>query len=145
MPHFGLMDEKELGLTAAAFQRARLHVRAGRRRMRQGKTAAGIATLYDALSHSMQWAWLSKQEHGQDDSPPLPKDRDLFSLLVAEGTIDSSLNFEKIFNLLKFTLDNSLPEGDYSDIIQDMETIMTRLKILPFDENSLPPEDPETY
>jgi hypothetical protein len=55
MPHFGLMDEKALGPVEGPLQRARLHVRGGKRRLRQGKVAAGIVTLYDALNGAMQW------------------------------------------------------------------------------------------
>jgi hypothetical protein len=139
------MDEKKLDPATAALQRARLHIRGGRRRMRQGKTAAGIATLYDALSHSMQWFWLTRQNSVQDHVPVMPGDRELFSLLVAEGALDLSMDFEKIFNLMKKSLDNSLPMHDYDDIVRNMETIMTRLGVLPFDENALPPEDPRTY
>ncbi len=49
MPHFGLMDEGSLGPVEGPLMRARLHIRGGKRRLRQGKIAAAIATLYDAL------------------------------------------------------------------------------------------------
>src|SRR3989304_5857220 len=54
MPHAGLMDENTLGPVEGPLQRARLHIRGGRRRLRQGKTSAGIVTLYDALLAAMQ-------------------------------------------------------------------------------------------
>ena len=53
MPHFGLMNEQELGPVAGPLQRARLHLRGGKRRLRQGKISAGIVTLYDALEGAM--------------------------------------------------------------------------------------------
>ena len=45
MPHFGLMNPEELGPKQSALQRARLHIRAGKRRLSQGKISAGIVTL----------------------------------------------------------------------------------------------------
>lgn len=36
MPHFGLMDADALGPIEAPLMRARLHIRGGRRRLRQG-------------------------------------------------------------------------------------------------------------
>jgi len=55
MPHFGLMDETKMGKADAALMRARLHIRGGRRRLRQKKVAAGLVTLYDALLSAMRW------------------------------------------------------------------------------------------
>ena len=54
MPHAGLMDEQALGPVEGPRQRARLHIRGGKRRLRQGKISAGIAALYDALDGAMQ-------------------------------------------------------------------------------------------
>jgi hypothetical protein len=50
---FRLMNEQELGPVAGLLQRARLHLRGGKRRLRQGKISAGIVTLYDALEGAM--------------------------------------------------------------------------------------------
>ena len=48
------MDEKTLGPVEGLRQRARLHIRGGKRRLRQGKISAGIVTLYDALEAAMR-------------------------------------------------------------------------------------------
>ena len=65
MPHFGLMDAKALGPERAALQRARLHLRGGKRRLRQGKISAGIATLSDALSFAMEWFCASPERRSR--------------------------------------------------------------------------------
>jgi len=62
MPHFGLMNERNMGPVEGPFLRARLHMRGGKRRLRQGKIAAGIVTLYDALNAAMQ-AYVAAEEH----------------------------------------------------------------------------------
>ena len=63
MPHAGLMDERLLGPVEGPLQRARLHIRGGKRRLRQGKISAGIATLADALSASLEWFTYTEGNH----------------------------------------------------------------------------------
>ncbi len=56
MPHAGLMDTKDsFEKPEGALLRARLHIRGGKRRLRQGKISAGIVTLYDALMFALRW------------------------------------------------------------------------------------------
>ena len=91
MPHFGLMDPKMLGPGEGALQRARLHIRGGKRRLRQGKVAAGIVTLYDALESAMEWyvavperrATVRSQE-GED----LGSSKTLFRALTRSGILN---------------------------------------------------------
>jgi hypothetical protein len=147
MPHFGLMDEKKLGPTATALQRARLHIRAGKRRLRQEKFSAGIATLYDALSHAMYWYLLTHPEIDTLGNPAdrAADDRQLFNRLVDAGVLENKRQYETLAHLLQEALNKKLPAGDYHGIIQEVETIMTRLGVMPFDEDRLPPENPNTY
>lgn len=46
------MDADVLGHEKTLFVRARLYIREGKRRLRQGKISAGIVTLYDDLMRS---------------------------------------------------------------------------------------------
>lgn len=147
MPHFGLMDEKKLGPTSAALERARLHIRAGKRRLRQGKVSAGIATLYDALSHAMYWYLLTHPEIAKTEFLIRAEsdDRENFARLVAAGILESERPFDKLSHLLQEALQRKLPAGNYHGVIQEVETLMTSLGVMPFDEDQLPPEDPSTY
>ena len=89
MPHAGLMNEKELGLEAGPLRRAHLHLRGGRRRLRQGKIAAGIVTLADALSAALEWYVASPVRRarlaGWQNATMPPDDRTLYSMLVRSG------------------------------------------------------------
>jgi hypothetical protein len=66
------MDADAIGHEKALLMRARLHIRAGKRRLHQEKISAGLVTLYDALSAAMKW-YLSSPERrnklsiGKDD------------------------------------------------------------------------------
>ncbi len=148
MPHFGLMDENALGPEKAAFLRARLHIRAGRRRLQQGKISAGILTIYDALVFGMEWYAASagrraglKVLEGED----LRKDRTLYGVLVRSGILDGTFDYDAFDTLVEYASNNEMPDYDYRETLASIEAILTRLGIMPFDEHELPPEDPSTY
>src|SRR6266498_971437 len=96
MPHAGLMDEKTLGPVEGPRQRARLHIRGGRRRLRQGKISAGIVTLYDALLAAMQ-AYAASPAGTRLDirtGEDMNNDKVLYAVLVRSGILDGSFDFE---------------------------------------------------
>jgi hypothetical protein len=148
MPHFGLMDERGLKPEAAALQRARLHIRAGKRRLRQGKTAAGWMTLYDALLFAMEWYVafsdrsrtlpIGKTENLRDDTL-------LFNLLQRSGAVQKNFDYEAFKSLGYASHPEESPGYDPEKTLIAFDSLMTRLGVLPFDERSLPPEDPSTY
>ncbi len=148
MPHFGLMNEQELGPVAGPLQRARLHLRGGKRRLRQGKVSAGIVTLYDALEGAM----LSYAE-SPETGPRLafrPGERRydskvLYAVLVRSGVLDGSFDFEAFDQLTEKALQQELDGYDTRELLAGVESVMMQLGVLPFDEASLPPEDPSTF
>ncbi len=148
MPHFGLMDESAMPREEAALLRARLHIRGGRRRLRQAKYGAAIAALYDSLSSGMRWYVLLAREasllpiKAEIDHRP---DRDLFSALAVAGVLDAGEAFERLETLLDQLLRGLAPEFDQHQVLADIEHWLTQLGVMPFDEGELPPEDPNTY
>jgi len=148
MPHFGLMDERALGPIEGPFQRARLHIRGGKRRLRQGKISAGIVTLYDALLAAME-SYVNSPEHKrslvtkQDDD--LRDERTAYAVLVRSGVLDGAFEFETFERLMERALNEEMPGYDYRDILQGIERVMYQLGVMPFDDADLPPEDPKTY
>ncbi len=148
MPHFGLMEEQRMGPAEGPFLRARLHVRGGRRRLRQGKIAAGIATLYDALEGAMQ-AYIADPKRraglviGKDEN--LNDEKTLYGVLVRSHVLDGGFNFESFDRLTERALHEEMPGYDYRELLAGIESVMTQLGVMPFDEASLPPEDPKTY
>jgi hypothetical protein len=148
MPHFGLMDEKKLGPVEGPFLRARLHIRSGKRRLRQGKIAAGIVTLYDALEGGMS-AYIANPAHRPhlviNDEDNLNHERTLYEVLVRSGVLNGKFDFDAFDRLLETALGQELPDYDYHGLLKHIETIMHRLGVMPFDEAALPPEDPKTF
>jgi hypothetical protein len=148
MPHAGLMNEASLGPLEGPLQRARLHVRGGKRRLRQGKIAAGIVTLSDALSAAMQWYVASPEREkgltifsGED----LNDDGTAYRVLVRSGALDGTFDFDGFDRLVEHALDHEMPGFDAGEVLAGIESVMTQLGVMPFDEASLPPEDPGTF
>jgi len=148
MPHAGLMDERTLGPERGPLQRARLHIRGGRRRLRQGKTAAGIVTLYDALDAAMFWYFAVPGRKAALAIAPgddLNNDRTMFGILVRSGVLDGSFDFDAFDRLAEWALREELPGYDHREVLAGIERVMTRLGVMPFEEDTLPPEDPATF
>jgi hypothetical protein len=148
MPHAGLMDESTLGPVEGPRQRARLHIRGGRRRLRQGKIAAGIVTLYDALLAAMQACAASPERRTRFSikaDEDIKDDRVLYAVLVRSGVLDGSFDFEAFDRITEKALNEEMPEYDYHVLLAGIESVMTQLGVMPFDEAALPPEDPGTF
>jgi hypothetical protein len=140
MPHSGLIDEN-LPEIEQYLLRARLHIRGGMVRLEHGEISAGIAALYDALTYSLYWYYLTN-----DNLKPLlfiedGKYRDeitLFSILLSDGIIDGKFSIREFNTLLEKALNIDLMEFNIYPFIQDFNHLMAQLKIIPFDESSLP-------
>jgi hypothetical protein len=149
MPHFGLMNTEDSFTTAeGALLRARLHIRAGKRRLRQGKISAGIVTLYDALLFAMYWYVFPPDRKntlplraGED----LNDDKTLFAVLTRAGVLDGPFDYDAFDKLVERASNEELKEFDYGELMKGIEAVMERLEVMPFDESSLPPEDPATF
>jgi len=148
MPHAGLMDEKTLGPVEGLRQRARLHIRGGKRRLRQGKISAGIVTLYDALEAAMRSYVDDPEKRGALDireGEDLNKEAILYRLLVRSRVLDGKLDFYAFDRLTEKALNEEMPSFDYRELLTGIESVMTQLGIMPFNEDALPPEDPKTF
>ncbi|MEW6601265.1 MAG: hypothetical protein AB1499_09860 [Nitrospirota bacterium] len=147
MPHFGLIDNS-LNPEEYALQRARLHIRGAKRRLRQGKISAGLITLYDALVFALDWYIASPDRKNKlriEKDEDLKNDSTVYEILKRSGVIDSSFNYGLFNQLAEKSLEQDMSDYDYRGILSDFESLMTRLGVMPFDENRLPPEDPSTF
>ena len=149
MPHAGLMDEKKLGPREGPFLRARLHIRGGKRRLREGKIAAGIVTLYDAVLAAMDSyvASLDGQRTVLDirRNEDIRNEKVLYGALVRSRVLDGRFDFEAFDRLVERALKEEMPGYDYQDVLAGVESVMTQLGVMPFDESLLPPEEPNTF
>jgi hypothetical protein len=148
MPHAGLMDEETLGPVEGSRQRARLHIRGGKRRLRQGKISAGIVTLYDALEAAMRSYVDDLEKKAKLDikeGDNLNDDKTSYTVLVRSGVLDGTFDFKAFDRLTEKALNEEIPWFDYHELLAGIESVMTQLGVMPFDEASLPPEDPKTF
>jgi hypothetical protein len=142
------MNERAMGPVEGPLLRARLHVRGGKRRLRQGKWSAGIAALYDALSAAMEWFVAASERRQKIIVRPgddLNSDRDLYRILVRSGVLDGSFDYDAFDRLVDRALGEEIDGGDAGPMVTGLESVMTQLGVLPFDEAALPPEDPRTF
>ncbi len=148
VPHAGLMDEAALGPEEGPLQRARLHIRGGRRRLRQGKLPAGMVTLYDAMCAALEWYFASPErrkglliKEGED----LHDDKTLYEILVRSGLLDRRFDYREFNDRIEKVLYTDSVDFDYGETLKGIESVMTQLGVMPFDERELPSEDPSTF
>ena len=149
MPHFGLMDERKMQPLDAALLRAQLHTRCGRRRTHEGKYPDGICTLYDAILSGMRWFALKNKAiheeiHKRGDSF-LEDDVKLQQLLAESGAWPDDVDFGKLQYTAYSAIEGNLEGFDPTLFLQQVERVLTKLGVIPFDEKKLPPEDPKTF
>jgi hypothetical protein len=147
VPHFGLMDAAQMEEGPAALLRAQLHIRGGKRRLRQGQYAAGLAALFDALGFAMLW-YVGRPENqsrlGTNHNSKLGDERDLFQILASAHVLQNISAYDQLYAVVESSLDDPLFRFDSQAELAKIEAWMTALGVMPFDENTLPPEDPET-
>jgi hypothetical protein len=148
VPHFGLMDEEALGPEAGPLQRARLHIRGGRRRLRQGKISAGIVTLYDAMLSALRWYMADPPRRGTLDireGEDLTDDSTVFEILNRSRVLDGQFDYTEFDKIVEWASDHEMPDYDYRALLKGVEHVMIQLGVMPFEESELPPEDPSTF
>jgi len=148
MPHADLMDERAFGPEGNPLLRARLHIRGWKRRLRQGKIAAGIVTLYDSLNGALQWYIASSERRKglvMDEVANLNDDRIVYGILVRSNVLGGRFDFDAFDRLVERALKEEMPDYDYREMLTGLENVMTQLGVMPFDESALPPEHPMTY
>jgi hypothetical protein len=142
------MDEEVLGPEAGPLQRARLHMRGGRRRLRQGKISAGIVTLYDALLSALRWYIADPGRRGALDireGEDLTDDRTVFGILSRSRVLDGRFDYTEFDRIVEWAMNNEMPGYDYRALLKGVEHVMTEIGVMPFDESELPAEDPSTF
>ena len=149
MPHFGLMDDEDsFDKPEGALLRARLHIRGGKRRLRQGKISAGIVTLYDALMFALRWYIAlpgQKEALSVLEEHDLSDEKRIFGKIKSADLFPVDFDYDEFNALVEMASEEEMPEFDYTGMLSDFEAFMTRLGVMPFDEAQLPPEDPATF
>lgn len=148
MPHFRLIDEDKMTREGAELLRTRLHIRGGRRRLLEGKEQDGLVTLYDALSHGLLYFEIkqgSDKETEKDDGELFQRELAIARKLVHSGVLDDLDFVTRLCSLTEQAIDGKVPHMNLLEILKSMDNIMTRLGVMPFSEDDLPPEAPNTF
>lgn len=151
MPISGYTDKNTHCTEDVMLMRARLHLVTGKRRLREGKISLGLVTIYDALYSAMQWYIGCPEYAGKLVVKPadnLKEDNNLFTILFRSGVITSGFDYRTFSKLVEAALYKNMTDFNYSGILTDIESIMTQLGALPFDESELTPYDadePQDY
>ena len=149
MPHFGHMDESKMTRSEADLLRARLHLRSGKRRLSEGKLRSGVETVYDALYSAMRAYALSPANRHRFENVDIGSEQELHAALVKAGVLNNRFEFLRFKELVEEAVNEELPvydhEYDSTWLIRGVESIMTQLGALPFDEASLPKEEPGAF
>jgi hypothetical protein len=139
------MDATKMTQADAALLRVRLHLRGGRQRFQRGMLAPGIASLYDALRYAMRWYILFSEHRAQlglAKGEEFKEDADLFSVLLRGGVVGHEFDFVAFERLVEQSLDDASFHFDATRVLSQIIQVMTELEVLPFDETTLPPENP---
>lgn len=143
MPHAGLMDEGAMGPADGPLMRARLHIRGGMRRIRQGKTEAGIVTLSDALSAGLDYAIEAHRDTLATDN--VNDERGAIAALKGARVIGSGFDYDGFQRVVDEALLGRVDEIEMAKSLAGFDGIMHELGVMPFDEARLPKEDPATF
>ena len=75
----------------------------------------------------------------------LKNDRTLYAVLVRSGVLDGGFDYAAFDEVVGNEAMEEMPGYDYHDVLAGIESVMTQLGVMPFDEALLPPEDPKTF
>jgi len=146
MPHYGLMDTTKMTEVEAALMRARLHLRGGKRRLQKGLTTPGIAALYDSVLFGMRY-YIARHNRCASfvENTDLWDAVGLFHALTRAGVFDDPLTFNRFSLIVERALWQESFSFDADATLAEVEMILTKLGVMPFNESALPGEIGATH
>jgi hypothetical protein len=142
MPQHGIMDVPKMIKAEVALMCARLYLRDGKSYLREGSFTTGIAALYDAILFGMHYyiaepACRASINLNSDD---LWDHAALYHKLVMAGIFDDP----NAFNHLSLIVERVLWQESYSfeanSVLAEVETMLSKLGVMPFNESILQSE-----
>jgi hypothetical protein len=141
MPQDVLTNASKIIEADAALISARRHVRGGKRYILRGESTAGMTALYIAVLCGMRY-YIAKNKRCASflENSDLWDATGLFYALTRAGVFDDPLAFNR-FSLM---VERALWQGSFSfdadATLAEVETILKKLGVMPFDESALPSE-----
>ena len=142
MPHYGLIHTTKMIKAEAALLCARLYMRDGKRHLQEGLFTAGIAALYDAILFAMHYYITGPTRRGRINlnSDDLWDHAALYHKLVKAGIFDDP----NAFNHLSLIVERALWQESYSfdtdSVLEEVEKMLSKLGVMPFNESILQSE-----
>jgi hypothetical protein len=137
------MDESKMSEAEAALRRARLHLSGGKRRLQQGLTAAGVVALYDSVLFGMRY-YIARHKGCRSfvEHTELWDAASLFHALTRAGVFENPLTFNRFNLMVERALWQRSFSFDVDAALAEVESILTKLGVMPFNESALPAESP---
>ena len=139
MPRNHLIDSSKMTEADAALMSARLYLRGGKRRLQKGPSGAGMAALYNAILCGMRY-YIAKHTHCAPfvENIDLWDAASLFHALTCAGVFDDPLAFNRFSLIVERALWKKSFSFDVDSTLAEVETILTKLGIMPSDKATLP-------
>jgi hypothetical protein len=142
MQHQRSIDVTKLINAEAALLCSRLYLRAGKRYLQEGLLSAGIAALYDAILFAMHYYIAEPACRGNINvnSDDVWDHAHLYYKLVKAGIFKDP----NAFNHLSLTVERALWQESYSfdtnSVLAEVEKMLSKLGVMPFNEYVLQSE-----
>lgn len=136
---YKLTDTTKIMDARTALLCSRLYLRGGKRRLQAGYSKAGIAALYDAVLFGMRYYIVKHKRCASfiEDTDPWDAAA-LYHALVRAGVFDDPLTFNRFSLMVERALWDGSSTADLT--VAEVETMLKKLGVMPFDETALPGE-----
>lgn len=123
---------------------ARLYLREGKRYLQQGAFRTGIEALFDAILFGMHYYIAEPGGRGtiHVSDADLWDPAALYHKLAKAGLFDDLNTVNHLSQIVERTLWQGSVAGDINDVITEIETILSRLGVTPFNESILKSDSP---
>jgi hypothetical protein len=135
--HDGLMDTTKMTEAKAALMRAQLDLRLGKRRLQKGHTAAGMAALYDAILCGLRY-YIARHKRCAlfVENINLWDGPGLFHGLARAGVFDDPLAMNRFSLIVERALWQESFSFDPVSTLAEVEKLLTKLGVMPFNESA---------
>lgn len=132
MPHYVSIDVTKMIEADAALISARRHLRGGKRHIRRGSSASGMAALYDAVLCGMRYYIARHKQCAYFlENTDLWDAPGLFHALTRAGVLDDPLTFNRFSQIVERALWQGSFSSDANAALAEVEMILTKLGVVP--------------
>lgn len=139
MPQHNFMDVTKMIKAEIALTCARLYLRDGKSYLQQGFFQAGMAALYDAILFGMQYYIAEPTCRGNIDlnHNDLWDHATLYHKLSKAGIFEDPNAFNHLSQIVERALWQRSFSFDANSVLTEVETMLSKLGVMPFNESML--------